>query len=123
MGGSGITAWNESIHGGHFFLQEEWSNADSSCEPRAEPDSVSFGTVRTADRARLVSFAGRGSDPHGRIVSFEWFFGDGRSAFGRRVSHTFKIAGSYRVTLRATDSWGNWTYAGRTVRVRSRSAS
>ena len=71
--------------------------------------------VRTADRARLLSFAGRGSDPDGRIVSFEWFFGDGRSALGRRVSHTFKIPGSYRVMLRATDSWGNWAYAGRTV--------
>ncbi len=122
VGGSRATAWNESIHGGHFFLQEEWSNAESSCEPRAKPDSVSFGMVRTVDRARLVSFAGRGSDPDGRIVSLEWFFGDGRAAFGRRVSHTFKIPGSYRVTLRATDSWGNWAYAVHTVRVRDRSA-
>ena len=34
------TTWNETIHGGHFFLQEEWSNADSSCEPRAKPDAL-----------------------------------------------------------------------------------
>jgi hypothetical protein len=122
LSGSGGTAWNESIHGGHFFLQEEWSNADGACEPRAKPDSVSFGQVRTPGRPRLMSFAGRGSDPQGRIVSFEWFFGDGRTAFGRRVSHTFKIPGAYRVMLRATDSWGNWAYAGRTIRLKVRPA-
>jgi hypothetical protein len=122
LSGSGGTAWNESIHGGHFFLQDEWSNADGACEPRAKPDSVSFGQVRTSGRPRLMSFAGRGSDPQGRIVSFEWFFGDGRTAFGRRVSHTFKTPGAYRVMLRATDSWGNWAYAGRTIRVKVRPA-
>ena len=118
LSGQGGTAWNESIHGGHFFLQEEWSNADLGCEPRARPDSVSFGPVRAPGHARLLSFTGRGSDPQGRIVSFQWFFGDGRTAFGRRVSHTFKIPGAYRVMLRATDSWGNWAFAGRTIRVK-----
>ena len=118
LSGQGGTAWNESIHGGHFFLQEEWSNADLGCEPRAKPDSVSFGPVRAPGHARLLSFTGRGSDPQGRIVSFQWFFGDGRTAFGRRVSHTFKIPGAYRVMLRATDSWGNWAFAGRTIRVK-----
>ena len=54
----GATPWNESIHGGHFFLQEEWSDADGGCEPRAKPDSVSFGQARAPGRARLVSFTG-----------------------------------------------------------------
>jgi len=118
LSGQGETAWNESIHGGHFFLQEEWSNADGGCEPRAKPDSVSFGQVRAPGHARLLSFTGRGSDPQGRIVSFQWFFGDGRTALGRRVSHAFKIPGAYRVMLRATDSWGNWAFAGRMIRVK-----
>ena len=118
----GATPWNESIHGGHFFLQEEWSDADGGCEPRAKADAVSFGQARALGRARLVSFTGAGSDPQGRIVSFEWFFGDGRSAFGRSVSHKFNIPGAYRVMLRATDSWGNWAYAGRTIRIKGRPA-
>ena len=118
LSGSGQTGWNENIHGGHFFLQEEWSNADSACEPRAKPDSVSFALVRTtAERARSISFTGRGSDPDGRIVSFAWSFGDGRAARGRSVFHTFKVPGSYRVMLRATDSWGNRASAARTIRV------
>ncbi len=53
-------------------------------------------------------------------MSFDWTFGDGRAASGRRVSHLFKGVGAYRVMLRATDSWGNWVSSGRTVRVKPR---
>jgi hypothetical protein len=119
LSGPGRTGWNETIHGGHFFLQEEWSNADGGCAPRAKSDSVSFAQMRATGHARLMWFNGRGSDPQGRIVSYEWFFGDGRIAFGPHVAHKFKLPGSYRVMLRATDSWGNWAFAGRTVHVRA----
>jgi hypothetical protein len=117
---AGATAWNETIHGAHFFLQAEWSNADGGCEPRAKPDELSFGLDRAPNRARAVSFVARGSDPEGRMVAFEWFFGDGRASSGRRVAHTFRLPGTYRVTVRATDSWGNWAFADRSVRVRGR---
>ena len=120
IGGSGDRAWNESIHGGHFFLQELWSDADNACEPRAKPDSMSLSLTRNPVQPGSVSFVARGSDPEGQMVSFEWFFGDGRIAFGRRVDHSFKSAGTYRVLVRATDSWGNWAFAHRTVRVRTR---
>ena len=110
------------IHGGHFFLQEEWSNANGGCEPRAKPDSASFDP-REPGRARCSRSQGTGRIPQGRIVSFDWFFGDGRTAFGRPVSHKFKIPGAYRVMLRATDSWGNWVFAGRTIRVEGRRAA
>ena len=116
----GVTAWNETIHGGHFFLQEEWSNADSGCEPRARPDTLSFRMTRRSGRARWVSFAAHGSDPQGHIVGYQWFFGDGHAGAGRQVSHTFRIPGSYRVMVRSTDSWGNWASARRMVRIRGR---
>jgi PKD domain len=121
-GGSGSpsTPWNEAVHGGHFYLQEEWSNADSGCEPRARPDALSFAERRIPGRGRSLSFIARGSQPDGHMVAFDWFFGDGRAGFGRRVAHTFPDRGSYRVMLRSTDSWGNWAFAGRTVRVRER---
>jgi hypothetical protein len=119
LGGPGTT-WNETIHGGHYFLQEEWSNADSGCEPRAKPDALSFGLVRHAGRARSLSFVAHGSAPKGHMVGFQWFFGDGHAGGGRQVSHTFRIPGTYRVMLRSTDSWGNWAFAARTVRIRAR---
>jgi len=123
IGGSGNRVWNESIHGGHFYLQELWSDADSACEPRAKPDVISFADTRTSDQSRSLSFVARGSDPEGQLVGFEWFFGDGRDAFGRRVDHTFKLAGTYRVMVRATDSWGNWGVAHRSVRISLRKSA
>jgi PKD domain len=119
LGGSAAAAWNETVHGGHFFLQEEWSNANSACEPRARPDTLSFASSRVTGRGRSLSFTARGSQPGGRMVGFNWFFGDGRGGSGRRVSHTFRIPGSYRVMVRSVDSWGNWAFAARTVRVRA----
>ncbi|MBV9682226.1 MAG: PKD domain-containing protein [Solirubrobacterales bacterium] len=112
--------WNETVHGGHFFLQEEWSNAENSCQPRARPDALWLAGGRVAARARSVSFTAHGSDPEGRMLAFQWFFGDGHIGFGRRISHTFRVAGTYRVTVRSTDSWGNWTFAVRTVRIGER---
>ena len=93
LGGSGQTAWNENIDGGHFYLQEEWSNADSACEPRAKPDSVSFAPPRTAGRARSVSFTGRGIGPAraDRLVRVVLRRRPGAPR-GRSVSHTFKRA-------------------------------
>ncbi len=123
IGGSGNRAWNESINGGHFFLQELWSDANNACEPRAQPDTLSFAPARDPDRGRSVSFVAHGSDPEGSLVAFEWFFGDGQDASGRRVDHTFKTAGTYRVAVRATDSWGNWAIAHRKVRIRTRPPS
>jgi PKD domain len=120
IGGSGNRAWNESIHGGHFFLQELWSDADNGCEPRAQPDTVSFALTRDPDRRRSVSFVAHGTDPDGYMVSYKWFFGDGQTASGRRVNHTFGLPGTYRVQVRATDSWGNWTFAERNLKVRPR---
>jgi PKD domain len=122
LGGPTATAWNETIHGAHFFLQEEWSNANGGCAPRAKPDQLSLGLTRAPDRARSLSLMAHGSDPDGRLVAFEWFFGDGRAAFGRRVDHTFRLPGTYRVIVRATDSWGNWAFADRNVHVNGSSA-
>lgn len=113
IGGSGQTAWNEEINGGHYFLQEEWSNVDGACEPRAKPDSVSFKAVLLPARPWSISFSAHAAAPHGAIVAYSWFFGDGRAGRRRDVTHRYSHPGSYRVVLRTTDSWGNWAfYAG-----------
>jgi len=52
-----------------------------------------------------VTFDASGSsDIDGSIVSYEWNFGDGDTAVGKIVSHTFSKAGSYSVTLTVTDN-------------------
>ena len=115
IGGSGNRRYNESINGGHYYLQELWSNASSRCEPRAKADHVSFSITSKAGLAR--SFESKAKDPDGHIVSYRWMFGDGTTAGGSTVTHDFPHRGSYRVTVRVTDSWDNWGFYTRTVRV------
>jgi len=45
-------------------------------------------------------------DPDGTIVSYEWDFGDGSTASGAEVSHSYTSATSYKVTLTVTDDDG-----------------
>jgi hypothetical protein len=121
LGGSGGGAWNQVIHGGHYYLQDEWSNVHGSCQPRDAPDTVSFSAKATAT-ARITArhattFTGRANDPHGSIAAYDWFFGDGGHAHRRIARHTFRRPGTYRVVLRITDSSGNWGFAARALTV------
>jgi len=45
-------------------------------------------------------------DPDGSIVSYDWNFGDGSSASGATVSHTYTTIGLYTATLTVTDNDG-----------------
>jgi hypothetical protein len=117
IGGSGNSAWNEDINGGHYFLQEEWSDHNGGCEPRAKPDWTSFQAGLSPTHALSLSFVAHAFDPEGRIVGYRWVFGDGHSWFGRRAEHHYPRSGRYRVVLRTTDSWGNWTYYAATVTI------
>jgi hypothetical protein len=122
LGGSGSGRYDEVIDGGHYWIQELWSNVSHACEPAAKPDRASFSVAARVDGrhgAVAVTFAAHATDPQGRIVTYTWTYGDGReSGSGRsRVTHMFARRGSYTVLLRTTDSWGNWTFSTRRVRV------
>ncbi len=116
VGGSGAGAFDEVIHGDHYYLQEEWSDAAGSCQARAKGDAISFSTV---SRGRRISLTAHVIRAEGRVGSFQWFFGDRARGRHRRVRHTFKRPGSYRVVLRVTDSWGNWAFYARKLTIRS----
>jgi hypothetical protein len=117
LGGSGQGRWNEVIHGGRYYLQEEWSNQNGGCAPRAEPDQAWFAQPTRPQAGKRLQMTSRARAAHGSIAQFSWFFGDGTSARGRTPAHTYRRAGTYRVVLRTTDSAANWTYYARTVRV------
>jgi PKD repeat protein len=54
-----------------------------------------------------VSFDAGGSlDPDGGIVSYNWIFGDGGTATGAAVSHTYTGGGAFTATLTVTDTDG-----------------
>lgn len=117
VGGSGASAWNEDINGGHYYLQEVWSNHNNACEPRATYDRARFEAGPRPGYGLSDWFAGRGHDPDGRIVVYHWFFGDGRTGIGKRTVHRYRWPGRYRVVLRTTDDWGNWAFYAATLTV------
>ena len=65
-----------------------------------------------------ISFDGSQSyDPDGSVASYLWTFGDGASASGERVQHTFSQPGNFRVRLTVSDNFGVKGYTERVVVV------
>ena len=53
----------------------------------------------------IITFdASSSSDPDGTVERYKWDFGDGNTATGMIVSHTYSSAGKYNVTLTVTDN-------------------
>src|SRR5690625_1632334 len=74
-----------------------------------------FGVTVSGSTATLD--ARDSSDPDGTIESYEWELGDGETATGQVVVHTYDAAGSYEVTLTVIDDGGADASATRTVVV------
>ncbi len=68
--------------------------------------SMSASTL-AGDAPLVVDLDGSGSsDPDGELLRWEWYFGDGTTAIGRQVSHTFANGGSFEVRLLVRDNDG-----------------
>ncbi len=68
---------------------------------------MATATPLSGDAPLEVSLDGSGSsDPDGSVTAYEWDLGDGGSATGATVNHTFADPGAYTVTLTVTDDAG-----------------
>jgi PKD repeat protein len=65
----------------------------------AGPLTADAGDDQVAQVAQQVSFDGSGSRPSEGITSYSWEFGDGSSATGEQVTHTYATAGTYTARL------------------------
>jgi len=71
------------------------------------PPIADAGPDQTVYENDEVTFDGSNSyDPDGTITSYEWDFGDGNSASGEVVTHTYTTAATYTATLTVTDDQG-----------------
>ena len=69
----------------------------------APPSITSVAATPASGVAPLaVTFSASATDPEGAPLSYAWSFGDGGSATGANVSHTY-AAGSYTATLTVSD--------------------
>jgi hypothetical protein len=100
------TLYDQTIDGSHYYLQGAWSNEAQGCQLMSSleptiggaPASVEVGTPIT-----LTATPGTGAT----IESYAWSFGDGQTANGQSVAHSFATPGDYTVTLSLTDAFGN----------------
>jgi len=88
--------------------------------PPPPPLSASFTfNPSSPDAGQAVSFTGSASggvSPY----SYSWSFGDGGTASGSAVSHTFQSAGTYTVSLTINDSAGQIAKSSQTITVNTR---
>jgi len=71
------------------------------------PTAVLSATAISGNAPLTITFSGSASStPIGTITDYTWDFGDGESATGINVSHTYTPAGNYTATLTVTTDLG-----------------
>jgi PKD repeat protein len=77
---------------------------DTTNEPPVAEANPYYQEVSVGEDAWL--YGGNSYDPDGKIVSYEWDFGDGSSGSGMNISHAYTSPGMYYVVLTVTDDDG-----------------
>jgi hypothetical protein len=73
-----------------------------------QPPVADIAAPRFVRRDRPADFDGSNSfDPDGKVVGWNWDFGDGYRMSGQKVEHAFYTPGTYVVTLTVVDQMGD----------------
>ncbi len=87
--------------------------------PNQTPIASFNVSTATPEAGDPVTFTSTAFDPDGSIVQSTWRFGDGSSAQGQRVQHTYTRAGTFTATLTVTDNRGATASVSRQIEVGS----
>ncbi|WP_139326656.1 PKD domain-containing protein [Natrinema saccharevitans] len=93
-----------------YRLENEAGSDDATVTVTVEdttPPTADAGSDLTVDEDTALSFDGSESTDNGAIDSYEWEFGDGKTATGATPSHTYADPRTYTVDLTVTDTAGN----------------
>ena len=105
-----LDAWlNTGMAEPHVMATAAWeATTPPPVEPPITPENQAPTASFTSACTNLAcTFDGSGSsDADGSIVGYDWVFGDGSTAAGVQVSHTYAAAGTYSVSLTVTDDGG-----------------
>ena len=98
--GNGVAVWGRENSNGHVDVQGIGLDA-------AGPvlSGLSMPTAGLTNQA--LSYAVAATDVWSAVGSTVWSFGDGGTATGANVTHSYTSAGAYPVTVTSTDSVGN----------------
>jgi hypothetical protein len=121
---NGLGEWNEALNGDQYLLPLEFSNHDSNqtttgCVGR-DTDSQPLVKVTVTPNPPVhgaqVRLTASITDPAG-VYRTRWNFGDGVSAYGSSVSHTYVAPGPETIIFVVTDNHGNETQVKLAVNV------
>lgn len=111
--GKGYVVWDGS---GEIYLYV--SGGGTIVIPNQPPVAEFFFSPTTGLAPLTVNFdASASHDPDGRIVQYDWIFGDGDTGSGRTASHIFLKKGSYPVKLTVIDDRGKTASLVKTIQV------
>ncbi|NJM15538.1 MAG: PKD domain-containing protein, partial [Bacteroidales bacterium] len=83
------------------------ATAATTIDINAKPNArFTIGTTGSDAPLDATLDASGSSDSDGSIVSYEWMLGDGSTATGETVNHTYTNPGNYKVNLTVTDNNG-----------------
>ena len=92
---------------GYDLLALLADQVEIAVESNTAPPTAAINGPFSSAEGSAVSLSGAGStDPDGDVLSYAWTFGDGGSASGASVSHTWAQNGAYTVQLTVTDPLG-----------------
>lgn len=92
--------------------------ANAPTPPQQGPQAVLNASTAQGSAPLTVTFDATGSqDSDGQLTAYTWDFGDGASASGAQVSHTFNQDGTYVVVLTVTNDDGEMATARQTITV------
>lgn len=90
--------------------------------PQAPSASFDIVPEEPFIQEKVAFDASESSDNDGTIVNYEWRFGDGETAIGEVVTHTYENAGGYSITLTVTDNDGLSTSTTRGITIKATSS-
>ncbi len=105
--GAGFGFVKYAVTSDHITVQTSFANSYSDTFSIVGAPSADFafspGSPVVGDSVSFTAGASGGAPPY----TFAWEFGDGTNAAGDRVTHTYGAAGTFTVTLVATDVGGS----------------
>ncbi|MBA2479270.1 MAG: VCBS repeat-containing protein [Planctomycetes bacterium] len=87
-------------------------------EVSSSKPTAAITTDRTSGIAPVtVVFSGSGSSDDGKIIAWDWSFGDGSTGTGQTITHTYTSPGTYQALLLVRDNEGGVSSANVTITV------
>jgi PKD repeat protein len=124
--GYGMVACHSFKKAGSFLVTLVVQDQDHNCDQKSQSITVAGGAAPTCsivvspsthNVGEKVYFTAIATDTDGRVVKYDWNFGDGKRGSGANATHVYDVQGSYAVILTVTDDQGNTSTCQTTVSV------